>query len=78
MTVSHSNVSISPGMGTGRRRPEASGGPSSIFWQTRAFTPPLSSVTISVGPRSQWNVMPSSSAWRSSSTRAGASAFVRR
>ena len=50
MTVSHSNVSISPGMGTGRRRPEESGGPSSIFWQTRAFTPPLSSVTISVGP----------------------------
>ena len=27
MTVSHSNVSVSPGTTTGRRRPEASGGP---------------------------------------------------
>ena len=32
MTVSHSNVSISPSIGTGRRRPDLSGSPSSIFW----------------------------------------------
>ena len=49
MTVSHSNVSKPASIGTGRRRPDLSGSPSSIFWTTTAFTFPFSSTSIFVG-----------------------------
>ena len=78
MTVSHSNVSKASLIGTGRRRPDLSGSPSSIFWTMSAVTFPLSSTLISVGLISQLKWIPSSLAWRSSSIRQGASASVRR
>ena len=70
-------VSVLP-VTTGARRREASGGPSSmtsrIVWQTEWDF----SLTNSRGERSTFSSMPSSSAWCSSSTRAGISALVRR
>ena len=59
------SVSISnslPATGTGRRRPESSGSPSSIRMQRMARTLPLPSSRISIGLVSQWNSMPSCSA----------------
>ena len=57
----------------GRRRPESSGSPSSMRMQRMPRTLPLPSSRISTGLVSQWNSMPSSSAWCTSSARAGAS-----
>ena len=69
---------MAPAIGTGRRRPEASGSPSSMRCSFTALTQPFSSPRISSGATRKWNSMPSSSAWAISSMRAGISVRVRR
>ena len=81
MAYTTMSVSISnslPGSGTGRRRPDSSGSPRTIRTQRTARTFFRSSPSNSTGLASQWNCTPSSSAWCTSSTRAGASARLRR
>ena len=78
MTRSAAIASVSP-VATGRRRPEASGSPSSMTSSTVPETKPVaSSPRNSRGERSTRSAMPSSSACSSSSTRAGISLWVRR
>ena len=77
-TRSQSTTNSDPSTGTGRRRPEASGSPSSIRTQRSPVTQPSSSPTTSTGAVRKVNRMPSCSAWWTSSARAGSSARDRR
>ena len=78
ITRSAGTVSVRP-VATGRRRPEASGSPSSITSSTAARTKWVaSSPRNSLGERSVASCTPSSRACSNSSTRAGISSWVRR
>ena len=70
--------SIAPSMGTGERRPEASGSPRRIFCTRIRHTRPVSSPRYSIGLWSVINSTPSSLACFTSSTRAGISSSDRR
>ena len=70
--------SMAPSMGTGRRRPDSSGSPSSIFWTLTAHTEPSSPATNSSGETSGRTSTPSALAWCSSARRQGISSSVRR
>ena len=76
--VSTSSSNSLPSLTMGRRRPEASGSPSSISTQVMPFTQPFSSPRTSTGLVSVLKMMPSSSACSTSSLRAGSSAMPRR
>ena len=78
MTASASILNSLPSMGTGRRRPEASGSPSSMRMQVMDWTWPFSSPSMEMGLVSRSKMMPSSLAWWTSSARAGSSASERR
>ncbi len=66
-TVSHSTMNSVPGIGSGRRRPWASGSPSFMRWNSTPVTLLLSSVTIRVGAAWKMTRAPSSMAsWTSS------------
>ena len=78
MTQSTSISYSLPSTGMGRRRPEASGSPSSIFWQFMAHTLNLSSPFMERGVVSRQNSMPSSFACSTSSRLAGSSLSLRR
>ena len=78
MTISTSSTNSLPSMGIGRRRPDASGSPSSILMHFMPHTRPSSPPRISVGLVSVRNSMPSSFAWCCSSSLAGISASPRR
>ena len=58
MTVSTSIVNSLPFFSMGRRRPEASGSPSSISMQVMALTKPFSSGRISTGLQRVLKIMP--------------------
>ena len=78
MTRSACIVSVRP-VGTGARRPDASGSPSSMTSSVAAVTKLVqSSPRNSDGAARTLSAMPSSIACSSSSTRAGISARVRR
>jgi hypothetical protein len=65
-TRSQSMTNSVPGTGAGRRRPEASGSPSAMRWNSTPMTLPASSVTMRVG--AAWKIAraPSSSiSWTS-------------
>lgn len=78
MARSISTVSVAPGMGTGLRRPEASGSPNSIFCKITCLTRPCSSARYSIGLCKVRNSIPSSLACFTSSRRAGISSSERR
>jgi len=78
MTKSTGISSIAPSTGTGERRPDASGSPSSIRWTFIAHTRPFSSPIYSTGLWSVINITPSSLACFTSSRRAGISSSERR
>ena len=78
ITSSTSIVSTAPSIATGRRRPEASGSPSSIFCRRICLTRPFSSPRYSIGLCSVRNSIPSSLACFTSSSRAGISSSLRR
>ena len=78
ITWSTSSVTVFPSTGTGLRRPEASGSPSSITCSTAALTAPFSSARYSMGLWSVRKLMPSSLACFTSSRRAGISCSERR
>jgi len=61
MTVSHSMTKFEPSIGTGRRRPDASGSPSAIRWNSTPPTRPFFS-TIFTGAAKNSSLMPSCSA----------------
>ena len=77
MTVSAFSVSNWPSSGTGLRRPEASGSPSSMSWSFRAAALP-SLPSICAGAARNLNFTPSALASATSSSSAGISASVRR
>ena len=62
MTWSHSTVNSEPSTGTGRRRPESSGSPSSMRTHSTPHTASASSVTTRTGATSSSSRTPSSSA----------------
>ena len=79
ITIVSIGISYSdPSIGTGRRRPEASGSPSSMRWILRPVTNPSLFPRIATGAESQRKSIVSSSACSSSSRRAGDSLRVRR
>ena len=63
MTVSTSITYSEPGISTGRRLPDASGSPSSIFTTLMPLTQSFSSVRISTGLVRRSKITPSSFAW---------------
>ena len=75
ITVSYFSVNSLPSIGIGLRRPLSSGSPSLIFIQVILFTQPSSPLRLT-GFSSSWKCMPSSTAWSSSSSLAGASPLV--
>ncbi len=77
MTVSTSTSYSEPSTGTGRRRPEASGSPSSIFSSVSVFSA-APAVSMETGAASSTRRMPSSSASSISASEAGISSRVRR
>ncbi len=77
ITRSQSRTYSLPGMGSGLRRPDASGAPSCIRWRRTPVTLP-SRVTTSVGATSNSKTAPSASASLLSTWCAGISARVRR
>ncbi len=77
ITVSTAMVNSDPLTAMGRRRPLASGSPSSIFRHSRAVTLPFSAIILE-GLVRRWNFTPSSSASLISCLLAGISAFERR
>jgi len=77
-TTSAGRSNSDPSTGTGLRRPEASGGPSSILRQRSRDDQPSLSLTISSGAVSMTNSTPSSLACLISSTLAGISASLLR
>ena len=60
---SHSSVNFEPSMGTGLRRPDSSGSPSSIFRHSIPTTRPWSSPRNCVGAARKKNSTPSSRKW---------------
>ena len=77
ITVSTSTSYSEPSTGTGRRRPEASGSPSSILSRVSDFTAGPST-WMETGAASSTRRMPSSSASSISASEAGISSRVRR
>ncbi len=61
-TVSHSTMNSVPGIGSGRRRPCASGSPSFMRWNSTPETLPFSPVTMRVGAAWKMRRAPSSMA----------------
>ncbi len=59
MTMSHGIVNSLPGIGSGERRPLASGAPRRTRWKTMPLTLPPSSVTTSTGEAKNSNCTPS-------------------
>ena len=78
MTWSHSTMNSEPSTGTGRRRPEASGSPSSMRTHSIPHVVPPSSVTTRTGATSSSSLTPSSSASSTSVWWAGISLRERR
>ncbi|VVB66798.1 Uncharacterised protein [uncultured archaeon] len=78
MTVSTSTMCSEPFFTLGLLRPLASGSPSSIFTASMALTMPRSSPKNLVGFVRKSNMMPSSWAFSTSSSRAGISSLERR
>ncbi len=76
-TVSHSTMNSVPGIGSGRRRPCASGSPSFMRWNSTPLTLPFSPVTMRVGAAWKMRRAPSSMASCASSA-AGMSLRSRR
>ncbi len=74
-TVSAGKVCSEPSMGMGLLRPDESGAPSLILRHSIAFTHPRSSPMNLTGWASISNRTPSSSAFRTSSSRAGISSL---
>ena len=67
ITTSQSVTNSLPGTGSGRRRPDASGAPSSVRTQRSPRTRPCSSPRISTGATWKLNAVPSCSAASASS-----------
>ena len=78
ITVCTGSTNSLPAQGTGRRRPDSSGSPSSMRWHSRPRTQPWSSPTMRTGLVRRRTSTPSSSACRISSRRPGISARERR
>ena len=77
-SMSMSMTNSLPSTAVGRRRPLASGSPSSMRTHSTPDTQPFSSPRMRVGFVSSWKRMPSCSAWCTSSARAGISSRPRR
>ena len=71
ITASHGISNSLPWTGSGRRRPEASGAPSTIFWQRSALTLPSASARTETGATRNSKATPSFSASSTSATWAG-------
>ena len=71
-------ANVLPSAGIGRRRPDRSGSPNSMICSMACFTFPSSSAMYSIGLCNVRKFIPSSFAWRTSSSRAGISASERR
>ena len=67
ITISQAITNSLPGTGSGRRRPEASGAPSSVRTQRSPLTRPCPSPTTSTGATWKLNLVPSCSAASTSS-----------
>ena len=79
MTIMSASITYSlPSTGTGRRRPDASGSPSSMRMHSTPVIQPLSSPMMRTGLHSRSKITPSSWAWWISSARAGISSMLRR
>ncbi len=77
ITLSQARVVSEPGLGTGRRRPLASGSPNSMVMYSRAVSLPSWPISL-VGAARKWKWTPSFSASSTSMSLAGISERERR